>query len=67
MGLPAARVGGLLQRAMASVPLVADDEPLDVVFEDDDFLAVGWLGIGVVAQLGKRHGRVRTAGGRGGG
>ncbi|GLC65336.1 hypothetical protein PLESTF_000281900 [Pleodorina starrii] len=42
LGLPLPRASSLLQRAMASVPLASDagGPPLDVVFEDEHFLAV---------------------------
>ncbi|EFJ48245.1 hypothetical protein VOLCADRAFT_90941 [Volvox carteri f. nagariensis] len=42
LGLPPARTSAVLQRAMAAVPLAADwgGEPLDVVHEDEHFLAV---------------------------
>ena len=40
MCLPPRRVKALLRRASKAIPLVADDAPLDVVFEDADLLVV---------------------------
>ncbi|GIL58411.1 hypothetical protein Vafri_13545 [Volvox africanus] len=42
LGLPLTRAAVVLQRAMAAVPLASDPSgpPLDVVFEDEHFLAV---------------------------
>ena len=40
MSLPPRRVKALLRRASKAIPLVADDAPLDVVFEDADLLVV---------------------------
>ncbi|GIL81227.1 hypothetical protein Vretifemale_10278 [Volvox reticuliferus] len=42
LGLPLTRTAAVLQRAMAAVPLASDPAgpPLDVIFEDDHFLAV---------------------------
>ncbi|KXZ50305.1 hypothetical protein GPECTOR_17g944 [Gonium pectorale] len=41
LGLPTARAADVLARAMASVPLASDpDGPLEVLFEDEHFLAV---------------------------
>ncbi|GLI61121.1 hypothetical protein VaNZ11_003394 [Volvox africanus] len=54
LGLPLTRAAAVLQRAMAAVPLASDSSgpPLDVVFEDEHFLAVNKpLGGSVVNQI----------------
>ena len=40
MRLPLHRVKGILRKASKAIPLVADSEPLDVVFEDEELLVV---------------------------
>eukprot|EP00884_Botryococcus_braunii_P000879 jgi/Botrbrau1/10792/Bobra.0119s0018.2 len=40
IGLPLKRVSVALKEGMKAVPLVADPEPIQVVYEDDDLLAV---------------------------
>lgn len=40
LGLPLGRSERLLQSAMRAVPLVADDLPVEVLYEDEDFVAV---------------------------
>ncbi|BDA45557.1 Ribosomal large subunit pseudouridine synthase D [Coccomyxa sp. Obi] len=40
MHLPEARIKLMLHRALRAIPLVADAEPITVIYEDDDLLAV---------------------------
>ena len=38
--IPLSRAQRLFQSAQRSIPLVADHDPIDVIYEDDDFIAV---------------------------
>lgn len=40
MRLPLHRVKGILRKASKAIPLVADDAPLEIVFEDEELLVV---------------------------